>query len=137
MTHSARFTTVLMATCACVVLVGCQTAPMGAMPDEVVDYPAITFSQASLQKTVAFQPPIVTRTQKDLMRVTLVMRSKASDPLHVECRMLWHDEAGQPIAPQMTWRPLALEPQQPQRITFTATSREAADYNAQFRWSLP
>ena len=124
--------------CLAVPLAGCAaTGPIPAQYDEARHYPNISLSQQSLSRALGFQDPIVTRTRNDLLHVTVPMRSRSNDTLHVDHRVIWLDKEGRPIPPEMSWAPLRLDPRQPHRLVATATSREAEDYNIQMRWSLP
>ena len=129
----------LAAAFAMAVVVGCNTdtAVVGGRYDTVRTYPNITLSQRTLEDALGFQEPIVKRTANNLMHVTITVRSLSNEELHVEYRMVWLNEAGQPITPQMTWTPLRMDPRQPQRISITSTSPHAQDYNLQLRWGRP
>lgn len=121
------------------VIGGCKadTSPIGAKYDEVGRYPNITLSQPSLQEALGFQEPIVTRTPENLMRVSVPVRARSDEELHVEYKPVWLDANLQPISPEMSWTPLRLEPRQPATITVQSTSPAAVNYNLQFRWSRP
>lgn len=120
-------------------LAGCapDTGVVGARVDQVSDYPNVTLSQPSLSQAVGFQPPSVAETESGLMRVSLPLRAKSNETLHVEHRVIWYDKGGHPIPPEMSWKPVRLEPRQPQNLSYTATSTEAADYSVQLRWGRP
>jgi len=123
----------------CLLTAGCQsdTAPIEAQTDETNAYPRISLSQRSLEKAIGFQEPIVTRSQNGLMRVTVPVRARSNEDLHIEYRVLWFDASGQPITPATGWTPVRLEPRQPQQIVAMSSSAAAADYNMQVRWSRP
>ncbi|MBI1373836.1 MAG: DUF1425 domain-containing protein [Phycisphaera sp.] len=118
-------------------MAGCSTDPIEAKWDNVQAYPRISLSQKSLEKALGFQQPTVTRTNNDLMRVSVPIRARSNNELFIEYRVLLFDEAGQPITPATGWIPVRLEPRQPQYIQFTASSPRAKDYNMQVRWSRP
>lgn len=113
---------------------GCDTGPIAARMDSTSTYPEVSLSQESLRDALAFLPPVVGRVDNGLLRVTVPVRSKADEALHVEYRVTWFDATGQALDPEMTWAPLRLEPRQPASVTVTATSDLAARYNVQFRW---
>lgn len=118
---------------------GCRsdTAPIPASNDEALSYPQITLSQRSLQGALGFQKPVVTQTGDNLMQVTVPVRARSNQELHVEYKVVWLDASGRPVPPDLSWRPLRLEPRQPHNIIVNATSPKATDYNMQFRWSRP
>lgn len=120
-------------------LIGCEasTGPIPGLPDEVVDYPTVTMSQVTLQNAVAIQQPIVDRRDGFLRKITLPLRSRSNEPLHVEWRILWYGGDGHPVGPEMTWRRMMLDPRQPHRITVTTMAANATDYNMQLRWARP
>lgn len=117
---------------------GCQsTAPIGGQYDEARSYPNVTLSQPSLQKALGFQEPTVSTIENGLKHVTLPVRARSNETLHVQYRVLWFDKKGRPIEPKMSWRYTRLEPRQPETLTAGATSAEAADYDFQLRWARP
>ena len=120
-------------------LTGCytDTAPIGADVDDAIDYPQITLSQRSLEAALAFQKPVVTRIDGDLLRVTVPVRARSNETLHVEYKVVWLDVSGNPVPPDLIWTPLRLEPRQPHNVVVNSTSPQATDFNMQFRWSKP
>ena len=128
-------TSVLAATALC----GCKsdTGPIGPISDEALRYPQLTFSDRSIQQALGFQKPIVSQTGDGLMQVTVPVRATSREPLHIEYKTVWLDASGRPVPPDLSWRHLILEPRQPTDITVNATSKEAKDFNMQFRWARP
>ena len=130
-----------LATCvaAAMLFAGCKsdTSVVAGDYDDVARYPNVTLSQPSLRDALGFQEPIVTRNDNNLMQVTVPVRARSNDELHVEYRVVWMDANLQPLRPEMSWTPLRMEPRQPHNITVQATSPAAAKYNLQFRWSRP
>ena len=118
---------------------GCKsdTSVVGAQYDEVARYPNVTLSQPSLSDALGFQEPIVTRNANNIMQVSIPVRARSNDELHVEYRVIWLDPNLQPLRPEMSWKPLRLEPRQPYTITETASTTSATNYNLQLRWSRP
>ena len=114
-----------------------DTSVVGAQYDEVARYPNITLSQPSLSDALGFQEPIVTRNANNIMQVSVPVRARSNDELHVEYRVVWLDPNLQPIRPEGSWKALRLEPRQPYTVTETASSPAATNYNLQFRWSRP
>jgi len=120
-------------------LAGCNTdtSVIGAEYDDARSYPNITLSQPTLGDALGFQDPKVTRTENDLMHVSLPVRARSNEELHVEYMVTWFDAEGQPLRPRTSWNTLRLEPRQPSYIAVTSTSSEAVNYNLQFRWARP
>ncbi|MEX2673710.1 MAG: DUF1425 domain-containing protein [Phycisphaeraceae bacterium] len=120
------------------VTVGCQsTAIVPGQYDDAAVYPNVTLSQDSLQKALGFQEPALSRTENDLMRVTVPVRARSNEMLNIEYRVIWLDRDGAPVRPEMIWTPLRLEPRQPQYVSAAASSPAATNYNIQFRWGRP
>ena len=121
-------------------IAGCQkpyTGPYEAQYDEYQPYPTVTLSQASLREAIRITEPRVERLSDGLLLVTLPLRSASDEPIHVEWRIEFLDKRGVPIEPRMNWRPLRLEPRQPESISAGSTSGDAENYNVQLRWGLP
>ena len=78
-----------------------------------------------------FTPPV------PAVQVSVPVRARSNDELHVEYRVVWLDPNLQPIRPEGSWKALRLEPRQPYTVTETASSPAATNYNLQFRWSRP
>ena len=118
---------------------GCyqNTAVVPGRYDSARSYPNVTLAQDTLQEALGFQEPEVTRTRNDLMRVTVPVRARSDETLYVEYRVIWLDEEGQPIGPEMTWAPLRLSPRVPEYVSATSSSERAENYSFQFRWSRP
>ncbi len=114
--------------------VGC-TDPIAGKGDPFIEYPGVTLSEDSLKEKLGFQKPIISRVDNNLMRVTLPVRARSTEELHVEYKVVWMDEAGIPLRPEGSWTPLTLEKRQPTAITVNATSSDATKFNIQWRWS--
>jgi uncharacterized protein YcfL len=117
------------------VLAGCKadTGPIGPISDEALTYPQLTLSDRSLQKKVGFQKPVVSQTGDGLLHVTVPLRARTDEPVLLEYKPVWLDKSGRPVPPELSWRHMRLEPRQPANIVVNATSKEATDFNIQFR----
>lgn len=127
-----------MMTAAVGVAGGCEsTAVVPGQYDEAAVYPNITLQEGDLQQRLGFQEPIISETETGMMKVTVPVRARSSETLHVEYQVTWLDSDGAPIRPQMNWEPLRLEPRQPRYVAASASSDEAENYSLHFRWSKP
>jgi len=115
---------------------GCQsdTEPIPGSPDDTDLYPRVTMTDRDVQEGVGVNEPIESRTDLGNLMVTLPIRARTSDDAHIDYRIIWLDAQGRSIRPEMSWRYKRLEPKQPERLTFTASSPEAVDYNIQIRY---
>lgn len=120
------------------IVTGCASTDVVAGRYDTADhYPNVTLSERSLQDALGFQEPVISQTPSGLMRVTIPLRARSNDELHLEYRFVWLDDEGAPVQPEMNWRPLRLEPRQPQYVSASASSAAAENYNFQVRWGRP
>lgn len=118
-------------------LAGCKSAPIAGEPDSVSEYPKVTLSSKSLAKAIALNPATVTRSATDNLEVSQPIRSLADGGIDIQYKLVWLDEMGRPISPEMTWRYKRLEPRIPDFVSASSSSDEAIDYRLHLRWSRP
>lgn len=116
-------------------LLGCKTdtGPLGAQPDEVLEYPNVTITDPILQHKLAFLPHRQDRIENDLLRISLPIRALSNKAIRIHYRVMWLDKDSVPIKPQMSWKHKRLEPRQPEYIVVNSTSEEAVDFKIQIR----
>ena len=118
------------------VSIGCHadTEPIPGSPDDTDVYPKVTLTERSLQDALGVGQPIETRSEAGNLVVTLPVRGRADNYVHIDYRIIWFDADGVSIRPEQSWNYKRLERKQPERLTFVATNPAAVDYNVQIRW---
>lgn len=114
---------------------GCSTAPIGAKPDVVNEYPKIAFNTESLAKAVKMNPPVVGKSDTGMLMVTQPIRNASDEVLYIEYRFIWKDVTGRPVGPDMSWRYMRLEPRLNDVFSANASSDAVTDYQIQMRWA--
>lgn len=113
-------------------IAGCDK-PIEPRYESASTYGKLTLSDTRLQDQLVFDDPVLTRNEVGLLRFTQLVRERKGHSLWIEYRLIWLDESGQPINPQMTWRAKRLESGQPEYLTATATNKRAIDYRLEVR----
>ena len=129
--------TLSLAAVAVVAVFGAACASTDVVPgqyDTAIVYPNITLQSPELQRSLGFQEPVVSETESGLMRVTVPVRSRRNQEIHLQYKVIWLDADGNPIRPEMNWRYRRMEPLQPAYLSASATSETAENYNMQIRW---
>jgi len=117
-------------------LSGCRTdKPLEGKLEANNGYPNATISDTDLQKLLRFQPYTSQRVENGNLQISQPVRSLADYSMNLQYRVIWFDAQGVPLAPQGSWIPKTLEPNQPDYIVSNSTSDRAVDFNVQFRRS--
>jgi hypothetical protein len=119
-------------------LIGCGVkAPIEGRNDP--HFPAqIHFASADLANRTAVSAPIMTRKNGGILYVTVPIRSAGDLDLHIDYRVTFFDEAGQPIGPPSGWTGgTTLESNVPSQIHFNSHTADAADFRLDRPWASP
>jgi hypothetical protein len=95
----------------------------------------IHFASKDLKNRTAVDTPTAQRDEAgNILRVTVPIRAATDKELHVDYRVTFFDQAGQPLN-QTGWFTRTLPPNVPDYITVNALGPRAADFQVDFRWA--
>ena len=119
-------------------LTGCRydTNPEIGRKDPALPYYRVMINDDDLARALVYDEPRVVRDEDGFItRVEVTVRAAAASPLRVDYRPIFKDDVGTVIQPETSWRTKQLEKRVPERIQMLPNSRNAVDYEIQFRWA--
>jgi uncharacterized protein YcfL len=119
-------------------LSGCRynTNPEVGRIDPALPYYRVMINDDELARALVYDEPRIVRDEDGFItRVEVTVRAAAASPLRVDYRPIFKDDAGIVIQPESSWRTKHLEMRVPERIEMLPNSRNAVDYEIQFRWA--
>ena len=117
-------------------LSGCSTDPPGMRSDEfaIADYPRLVAVEGLDKAVVASKPIVTPGTDDKPMRVTVPVRSlHLGGPLNVQYRFRFMGADGRPLASNVGWRFVRLEPKVQVFLDGNALETSAADWRLEVR----
>lgn len=121
----------------CVLMGGCQTStlPPAAQRDPVgsENYPRVVILDG-LQRWVVVDAPVVTKSERDPLRVTVPVRAVTRrEELNVQYRFAFFDADGRPIEPSPAWRYERLPSKAQRFLEANALDQRAVDWRVDIR----
>ncbi len=114
-----------------------KSSPLPERPDadEVQNYPHLTLWQRSLRTELGFQDPVVLRRPDGLIQVTLSLLGRGEHTVRIEYKVVWLDDRGRAVGPDMAWVPVAFEPGQQFNLISSIHASEVTDFTFHLRRS--
>ncbi len=132
-----RMSMMTVATGALLLAGGCRTStlPPGAQRDPLPreNYPRVVVLD-DLQRWVVVDAPIVTKSERDPLRVTVPVRAVTDhEELNVQYRFAFFDADGRPMDPEPSWRYERLPSKAQRMIEANALDQRAVDWRVDIR----
>ncbi len=116
---------------------GCRTStlPPAAQRDPLPseNYPRVVILDG-LQRWVVVDAPVVTKSERDPLRVTVPVRAVTqNEELNVQYRFAFFDADGRPLEPEPSWRYERLPSKAQRHIEANALDQRAVDWRVDIR----
>jgi hypothetical protein len=95
----------------------------------------VHFDSQALRRDTAIGTPMTSLNESGLLTVTIPIRSAIDKTLYVDYRVTFFDRTGTPIGPTIGPLTKTLDPNTPDQIVVTSPSRQAADFQVDFRYA--